>query len=169
MAALRGRARVRLVDGPGCTPCRRDFRPCSMPHCTRHAQASPARRDGLAARDDAATGRPAGTDSSVRCFHSRIRNCSAKMLPLEAILSKPAGRTGDLCLPRDNRAARETGRPGFDGPPMRSSIWIGILIGSTIGGMIPLVWGDDMLSYSSVLLGGAGAFAGLWVGYKMSA
>ena len=52
---------------------------------------------------------------------------------------------------------------------MRSSIWIGILIGSTIGGMLPLFWGDDMLSYSSVLLSGAGAFAGLWVGYKMSA
>jgi hypothetical protein len=52
---------------------------------------------------------------------------------------------------------------------MRSSIWIGIFIGSTIGGTIPLFWGDDMLSYSSVLLSGAGGFAGLWVGYKMSA
>jgi hypothetical protein len=51
----------------------------------------------------------------------------------------------------------------------RASIWIGILIGSTIGGMIPLLWGDDMLSYSSVLLSGAGALAGLWVGFKMSA
>jgi hypothetical protein len=52
---------------------------------------------------------------------------------------------------------------------MRSSIWTGILIGSTIGGLIPLLWGDDTLSYSSVLLGGAGAFAGLWVAFKMSA
>jgi hypothetical protein len=51
---------------------------------------------------------------------------------------------------------------------MRGSIWIGILIGSTIGGMIPLLWGDDMLSYSSVLLSGAGAFAGPWVGFLMS-
>ncbi len=49
---------------------------------------------------------------------------------------------------------------------MRSSIWVGILIGSTIGGMIPLLWGDDTLSYSS---SGAGAFAGLWAGFKMSA
>jgi hypothetical protein len=38
---------------------------------------------------------------------------------------------------------------------MRTAIWIGILIGSTIGGLIPSLWG-------------AGAFAGLWVGYKMS-
>jgi hypothetical protein len=34
---------------------------------------------------------------------------------------------------------------------MRSSIWIGILIGSTIGEMIPWLWGDSMLSYSSVI------------------
>ena len=74
---------------------------------------------------------------------------------------------------------RFTGNEGLLGEPgglillewlsMRASIWIGILIGSTIGGMIPLFWGDDMLSYSSVLLSGAGAFAGLWVGFKMSA
>ena len=52
--------------------------------------------------------------------------------------------------------------------PMRSAIWIGILIGSTIGGLIPSLWGGELLSYSGLLLSGAGAFAGLWVGYKMS-
>jgi hypothetical protein len=51
---------------------------------------------------------------------------------------------------------------------MRPSIWIGILIGSTIGGMIPWLWGDGMLSYSSVLLSGLGACVGLWVGFKTS-
>jgi hypothetical protein len=54
------------------------------------------------------------------------------------------------------------------GRPMRSSIWIGILIGSTIGGLIPGLWGDGMLSYSSVLLSGVGAFVGLWIGFKLS-
>src|SRR5262249_1519647 len=49
-----------------------------------------------------------------------------------------------------------------------SPIWIGILIGSTVGGLIPGLWGDDMLSYSSVLLSGVGAFVGLWVGFKMT-
>jgi uncharacterized protein YcfJ len=52
--------------------------------------------------------------------------------------------------------------------PVRSTIWIGILIGSTIGGLIPLLWGDGMFSYSSVLLSGAGAFVGLWIGAKIS-
>ena len=51
---------------------------------------------------------------------------------------------------------------------MRSAIWLGIFIGSTIGGMIPSLWGDGIFSYSSVLLSGAGAFVGLWVGYKLS-
>jgi predicted MFS family arabinose efflux permease len=51
---------------------------------------------------------------------------------------------------------------------MRSAIWIGILIGSTIGGLIPSLWGDGMFSYSSVLLSGAGAFLGLWAGYKIA-
>ena len=51
--------------------------------------------------------------------------------------------------------------------PMRSSVWIAIFIGSTIGGMVPELWGGDMLSYSGVLLSGVGAFAGLWVAYRL--
>ena len=51
---------------------------------------------------------------------------------------------------------------------MRLRIWIGILIGSTIGGLIPGYWGDDMLSYWGILLSGVGAFVGLWIGYKLS-
>jgi hypothetical protein len=54
------------------------------------------------------------------------------------------------------------------GNSMRSSIWIGIFIGSTIGGMVPGLWGDGMFSYSSVILSGVGAFVGLWAGYKIS-
>ena len=54
------------------------------------------------------------------------------------------------------------------GDPMRSSIWIGILVGSTIGGLIPGLWGDGMLSYSSVFLSGVGALVGLWIGFKLS-
>lgn len=37
---------------------------------------------------------------------------------------------------------------------MQASIWIGIFIGSTIGGLIPELWGDDVLPYSGVLLSG---------------
>jgi hypothetical protein len=41
------------------------------------------------------------------------------------------------------------------------------LIGSTIGGLIPELWGADMFSYSSLWLSGVGAFAGLWLGFKL--
>jgi uncharacterized membrane protein YeaQ/YmgE (transglycosylase-associated protein family) len=51
---------------------------------------------------------------------------------------------------------------------MQSRIWLGIFIGSTIGGLIPELWDADPFSYASVLLGGVGAFAGLWIAYKMS-
>jgi hypothetical protein len=51
---------------------------------------------------------------------------------------------------------------------MQGRIWIGVLIGSTIGGLIPELWGGDMLSYSGVLLSAVGGFIGLWAGYKMS-
>jgi predicted MFS family arabinose efflux permease len=47
-----------------------------------------------------------------------------------------------------------------------SSVWIGILIGSTIGGLIPGLWGDSMFSYTSVLLSGVGALMGLWIGAR---
>jgi uncharacterized membrane protein YeaQ/YmgE (transglycosylase-associated protein family) len=49
---------------------------------------------------------------------------------------------------------------------MKARIWIGVLIGSTIGGFIPELWGTDMFSYSSVLLSGVGAFIGLWIAYR---
>lgn len=51
---------------------------------------------------------------------------------------------------------------------MGSTIWIGILVGSTIGGLIPELWGGDLISYSGVLLSGVGAFMGLWLGSRAS-
>jgi predicted MFS family arabinose efflux permease len=50
----------------------------------------------------------------------------------------------------------------------RSAIWVGILIGSTIGGLIPELWGEGAFSYSSLLLSGVGAFVGLWLGFRIS-
>jgi uncharacterized membrane protein YeaQ/YmgE (transglycosylase-associated protein family) len=50
---------------------------------------------------------------------------------------------------------------------MRARIWFGILIGSSVGGLIPELWGGDLISYSGVLLSGVGAFVGLWIAYKL--
>jgi hypothetical protein len=50
--------------------------------------------------------------------------------------------------------------------PSRALIWVAILIGSTIGGAIPELWGAEMLSYTSLLLSGIGALVGLWIVFK---
>jgi hypothetical protein len=49
---------------------------------------------------------------------------------------------------------------------MKKFIWMGSLIGSTLGGMIPSMWGAGMFSVSGLVLSGVGAIAGIWVGYK---
>lgn len=46
-------------------------------------------------------------------------------------------------------------------------IMSGLAVGSILGGMIPLLWGDAGLSMSSVLLGGVGGIIGIWVGYRI--
>lgn len=50
---------------------------------------------------------------------------------------------------------------------MKSLIWIGLGVGSTVGGMVPLLWGGSALSMSSVLLSAVGGLVGIWGGYKM--
>jgi hypothetical protein len=47
------------------------------------------------------------------------------------------------------------------------SIWLGIFIGSTIGGLILELWDAGVFSYTSVLLSGVGGVAGLWIGFKL--
>jgi predicted MFS family arabinose efflux permease len=51
--------------------------------------------------------------------------------------------------------------------PSRALIWVAILIGSTIGGAIPELWGAEMLSFTSLLLSGIGGLVGLWIVFKM--
>ncbi len=48
-----------------------------------------------------------------------------------------------------------------------SRTWFAILIGSTIGGFVPDLWGGEMLSYAGVVWSGIGAVAGLWVANLM--
>ena len=50
----------------------------------------------------------------------------------------------------------------------RKLIWLGMLVGSTLGGFVPLLWGDSALSLAAVLWSAIGAFLGIWLGYKLS-
>jgi len=49
----------------------------------------------------------------------------------------------------------------------KTLIWLGLLVGSTIGGMIPSLWGDNFLTMSSVLLTAVGGLIGVWAGFKL--
>jgi len=55
---------------------------------------------------------------------------------------------------------------------MKQSVLWGIMIGSTIGGVVPALWGDSLLSYGAVIWSGiggvAGAVIGIYVGKWMS-
>lgn len=47
-------------------------------------------------------------------------------------------------------------------------IYIGMTVGSTIGALLPRLWGDhDFLSPMSFLLGAVGGIIGIWLGYKL--
>jgi len=49
----------------------------------------------------------------------------------------------------------------------KKTVWFGMMAGSTIGGLIPMLWHAGMLSMSGILLSTVGGIAGIWVAYRM--
>jgi hypothetical protein len=49
-----------------------------------------------------------------------------------------------------------------------AAVWVGIFVGSTIGSIIPEMWGASIFSFSSIIFSALGAFAGLYIGFKMT-
>lgn len=47
----------------------------------------------------------------------------------------------------------------------KTLIWIGLTVGSLAGAYLPVLWGGDVISFSSVMLSAVGGFAGIWFGY----
>jgi hypothetical protein len=50
----------------------------------------------------------------------------------------------------------------------KSLIFWGMLIGSVVGGYVPVLFGAGLLSYISILGNGIGALLGIYLGYKLS-
>jgi hypothetical protein len=50
----------------------------------------------------------------------------------------------------------------------KTLIWIGLAIGSTVGGLVPSLWGDSVFSFSSVILTAVGGLLGIWGAVKLS-
>ena len=51
----------------------------------------------------------------------------------------------------------------------RSVIGLCGLVGCTVGGFVPELWGGSSLSLSSILFSVVGAVAGIWFGVRVSA
>jgi hypothetical protein len=51
---------------------------------------------------------------------------------------------------------------------MKSLIWVGMIVGSTVGAYIPELWGAGVFSFSSIFLSAVGGIAGILIGFKMS-
>lgn len=50
----------------------------------------------------------------------------------------------------------------------KTLIYVSMIVGTTAGGYLPLLWGDTMFSMTSVLLTAVGGFLGIYVGFKLS-
>ena len=46
-------------------------------------------------------------------------------------------------------------------------MWIGLTVGSLAGGYLPVLWGGDLFSFTSVLTSALGGFLGIWAGFKL--
>lgn len=50
----------------------------------------------------------------------------------------------------------------------RKAIWLGAIVGSTLGGCVPLLWHGSAFSLSSILLSIVGGVAGIWLAFRMT-
>jgi hypothetical protein len=49
----------------------------------------------------------------------------------------------------------------------KTLIWIGMFVGSAIGGYLPVLWGGDLLSFAGLILSTLGGIGGIWLGYRL--
>jgi predicted MFS family arabinose efflux permease len=49
----------------------------------------------------------------------------------------------------------------------KKMIWIGVFVGSTIGGLVPSLWHASMFSMWGLVFSTIGGLAGIWAGWKM--
>ena len=45
--------------------------------------------------------------------------------------------------------------------------YAGMIVGSSIGGYLPVLWGGDVISFTGVTLALIGGLAGIWAGYRI--
>lgn len=50
----------------------------------------------------------------------------------------------------------------------KTLVWMGIVIGGFLGGLIPSLWGAGALSVSGIVFSSLGALAGIWITFKLT-
>lgn len=50
----------------------------------------------------------------------------------------------------------------------KTLIFIGMFVGSIIGGYVPVYFGVDVFSFTSILASAVGALIGIYIGFKLS-
>lgn len=50
----------------------------------------------------------------------------------------------------------------------KTIILLGMFIGSVIGGYVPVLFGVDLLSFTSILGNGIGGIIGIWIAFKVT-
>lgn len=48
----------------------------------------------------------------------------------------------------------------------KNLVWGGVILGSTIGGVLPYLWSGDL--FSSTIWSTVGGLAGVWAGFKLA-
>lgn len=51
----------------------------------------------------------------------------------------------------------------------RRVIWLCVLVGSTVGGVVPEAWGGSAFGMASIVLGVVGGITGIWLGARLAA
>ena len=52
--------------------------------------------------------------------------------------------------------------------PSKKIIMAGLVIGSIVGGYLPLLFGVSAISFTSLLTSGIGAVLGIYIGYRLT-
>lgn len=50
----------------------------------------------------------------------------------------------------------------------RCVMWLFVLVGSTIGGLVPEAWGGSAFGLASLALGCLGGLAGIWAAFRLT-
>ena len=50
----------------------------------------------------------------------------------------------------------------------RFLILLGMTVGSLIGGYVPLLFGVELLSFTSIIFNAVGGIIGIWITYKLT-